>query len=97
MTPDRFPNVKFILSHAGGTVPYFAWRLAASPRFDPSLPQSPREKFENALRHFWYDSALSCGPATIVVAALRYPHMRRSPSSDVLACIIATRERLCLR
>lgn len=62
---DRFPDVKFILSHAGGTLPYFAWRLAASPRFDPALPQWPREKFENALRHFWYDNALSCGPATM--------------------------------
>ena len=24
---DRFPNIKFILAHAGGTLPYFSWRL----------------------------------------------------------------------
>jgi 6-methylsalicylate decarboxylase len=62
---DRFPKIKFILSHAGGTLPYFSWRLGASPRFDSTLPQWPREKFEDALRHFWYDNALSCGPATM--------------------------------
>ncbi|MGA3253913.1 MAG: amidohydrolase family protein [Mycobacterium sp.] len=25
---DDFPNIKFILSHAGGTLPYLAWRVA---------------------------------------------------------------------
>jgi predicted TIM-barrel fold metal-dependent hydrolase len=25
---DDFPNIKFILSHAGGTLPYVAWRVA---------------------------------------------------------------------
>lgn len=62
---ERFPKIKFILSHGGGTLPYFAWRLAATPQVDPTLPQWPREKFEKLLRHFWYDNALSCGPTTM--------------------------------
>jgi predicted TIM-barrel fold metal-dependent hydrolase len=58
---ERFPNIKFILAHAGGTLPYFAWRLAASPAIDPTFMQWPRDKFAAGLRHFWYDNALSGG------------------------------------
>lgn len=64
-TLDRFPNIKFILAHAGGTLPYFAWRLAASPAVDQTLPQWSREKFAAGLKHFWYDNALSCGHTTM--------------------------------
>jgi len=64
-TLDRYPDIKFILAHAGGTLPYFAWRLGATPQVDPTLPQWPRDKFEKALRHFWYDNALSCGATTM--------------------------------
>ena len=64
-TLERYPKVKFILAHAGGTLPYFAWRLGATPRVDPTLPQWPRERFDRALRHFWYDNALACGPTAM--------------------------------
>ena len=26
---DRYPNIRYILSHGGGTIPYIAWRLAS--------------------------------------------------------------------
>lgn len=62
---ERFPGIKFILAHAGGTLPYFAWRLAAAPVIDATMPQWPREKYLAGLRHFWYDNALSCGHTTM--------------------------------
>ncbi len=62
---ERFPHIRFILPHAGGTLPYFAWRLAATPVIDPTTPQWSREKFAEGLRHFWYDNALSAGPTTM--------------------------------
>lgn len=64
-TVDRYPNIKFILAHAGGALPYFAWRIAATPAIDPTLPQWPPERFAAALKHFWYETALSCGAATM--------------------------------
>lgn len=28
-TLDKYPNIRYILSHGGGTIPYIAWRLAS--------------------------------------------------------------------
>ncbi len=64
-TLERFPDIKFILPHAGGTLPYFAWRLASTPVIDPTQPQWPREKFAAGLRQFWYDTALASGATTM--------------------------------
>ena len=60
----RFPRIRFILPHAGGLVPYFAWRLSVSPMIDRRLPQLTREQVLCGLRHFWYDNALAPGEAT---------------------------------
>ena len=44
----RFPNIKFILPHAGGTVPFLAWRISFG-----------KKKLLNALKSFYYDTAIS--------------------------------------
>jgi 6-methylsalicylate decarboxylase len=61
---ERFPRVQFILPHAGGLVPYFAWRLSVSPMIDKRLPQLSREQVYSGLAHFWYDNALAPGEQT---------------------------------
>jgi 6-methylsalicylate decarboxylase len=61
---ERFPRVHFILPHAGGLVPYFAWRLSVSPMIDSRLPQLSREQVYAGLKRFWYDNALSPGEQT---------------------------------
>jgi 6-methylsalicylate decarboxylase len=60
---ERFPNIKFILSHAGGTVPFIAWRLSVAPMIDKRLKQRSREEIFAGLRTFWYDNALASGAA----------------------------------
>src|SRR5215831_13162675 len=60
----RFPRIKFILPHAGGLVPYFAWRLSVSPMIDKRLPQLSRDEVYAGLKHFWYDNALAPGEQT---------------------------------
>jgi predicted TIM-barrel fold metal-dependent hydrolase len=62
---DRFPRIRFILAHAGGVLPYFAWRLSVAPMIDPRLPQWPRERILAGLRRYWFDNALSPGPGTM--------------------------------
>jgi predicted TIM-barrel fold metal-dependent hydrolase len=58
---DRFANIPFILSHAGGTLPFLAWRLSVAPMIDKRLQQRPREQIFAALKTFWYDNALASG------------------------------------
>jgi 6-methylsalicylate decarboxylase len=59
---ERFPNIRFILSHAGGTLPYLAWRLSVAPMIDKRLKQRSRAEIFAALKTFWYDNALASGP-----------------------------------
>ena len=59
---ERLPNIRFILSHGGGTLPYIAWRLSVAPMIDKRLTQRTREQIFAGLRSFWYDNALACGP-----------------------------------
>ena len=56
---ERFPRIRFILAHAGGVMPYFAWRLSVSPMIDPRLPQLSRAQVFAGLKNYWYDNALS--------------------------------------
>lgn len=61
---ERYPRIRFVLPHAGGVVPYFAWRLSVSPMIDKRLPQLSREQVLTDLAHFWYDNALAPGEQT---------------------------------
>ena len=67
---DRFSGIRFILSHAGGTLPYLAFRVAHSTLIDPvKLGRlSPAEVTER-IRTFYFDTALS--PDIAVMEALR--------------------------
>ncbi len=75
---DRFPRIRFILAHAGGTLPYLAWRISRTlarhfslSLFPDRYPQEWRERNAanvtpdftmSRLRRFWYDTALAPGP-----------------------------------
>lgn len=57
---DRYPNIRWILAHAGGFLPYAASRvLALGERFFGVEP----ELFEDYLGRFYYDTALSAPSA----------------------------------
>ena len=59
---ERFARISFILSHAGGTLPYLAWRLSVAPMIDKRLKARTRAEIFAGLRTFWYDNALASGP-----------------------------------
>jgi len=78
---DRYPRIRFILSHAGGTLPYTAWRVAditwrqlAEPEHAAHYPLPWIDQVRDGLgldtvlsrlRRFWYDTALSPGAQTL--------------------------------
>lgn len=65
---ERFPDIKFILSHAGGALPFLASRLKAGLVIDPHFSDLTPARIDGAVRSFWYDTALSTGRA--IIAAL---------------------------
>ncbi|MFE5286010.1 amidohydrolase family protein [Nocardia sp. NPDC056611] len=60
--PRRYPNIRFILSHAGGFVPYASHRIAAA--IVAETGRNPAECLED-LRGFFFDTALSGSPAAL--------------------------------
>src|SRR5579862_8720884 len=64
---ERFPDIHFILSHAGGTLPYLAWRLSVAPMIDKRLRERSRGEIFAGLGKFWYDNALASGAAAMGV------------------------------
>lgn len=58
---QRYPDIKIIWSHAGGTMPFLIERFdfqARQPIAKAALPDGP----EPLLRRFFYDTAQSCNP-----------------------------------
>lgn len=65
---ERYPRIRWILAHAGGFLPYVAWRASlmdAVPQFRTGAPQGVL----TYLRRFYFDTALS--PSAMSMAALR--------------------------
>jgi predicted TIM-barrel fold metal-dependent hydrolase len=64
-TAARCPDVKFIFSHAGGTLPFLTERLIKMPVLDPKLlPRVPRGVLHE-LKRFYYDTAWSAHPGAL--------------------------------
>jgi aminocarboxymuconate-semialdehyde decarboxylase len=82
---EKLPDIRFILSHAGGTLPMLAHRISIfddQTRHRPNYPQGALAY----IRRFWFDSAL-CGhhapldalrafvPPTQILFGTDYPYV----------------------
>ena len=67
-TLERCPDIKFILSHAGGTVPFLAWRITGGALF-PELARKAPQGALAYLKRLYYDTAIAGSPCTL--ASLR--------------------------
>ena len=67
-TMEKYPNIRWILSHAGGFLPFIAWRLSLGNNL-PHLAEKAPEGVLHYIRRFYYDTALS--PSPFAMAALR--------------------------
>jgi predicted TIM-barrel fold metal-dependent hydrolase len=77
-TLERHPSIRYIVSHAGGAIPYLALRIA----FSENLPSWPHQNTPKGALHYlkklYYDTALSTSEQ--VFAALK----EFLPTSQVL-------------
>jgi predicted TIM-barrel fold metal-dependent hydrolase len=77
-TAARFPDIRFIFSHAGGTAPYLTERFIRSERNLKDRAQRFPKGVLYELKKFYYDVALTTNP--VPLAAL----MKLVPVSQVL-------------
>lgn len=73
-TTEHFPDIKYILSHGGGAIPFLAWRIALSKYANKETrPSALRMIYDwvvkggpesglKILRNMYYDTALSTSP-----------------------------------
>ena len=58
---ERYPNIRWIIAHAGATIPYIVWRLSLAeglPQFRERIPRG----VATYLKRLYYDTALSPSP-----------------------------------
>lgn len=68
---DRYPNIRWVLSHLGGALPYVSWRLSMMEHSDRGAYAAFRERGRTVadyLRSLHYDTAVSAGPAALRAA-----------------------------
>jgi len=67
-TMERYPNIRWILAHAGGFLPYIAWRLSLANMMAPYNTTAPQGVL-TYIKRFYFDTALS--PSPYALGALR--------------------------
>ena len=64
-TAARCPDLRFIFSHAGGTLPFLTERLVKMPVLDPKLASRVPKGVLYELKRFYYDTAWSAHPMAL--------------------------------
>jgi predicted TIM-barrel fold metal-dependent hydrolase len=54
---ERYSDIRFIFSHAGGTMPNLIERFEAVPKMNPAVLKAIPKGVESYLRSFYYDTA----------------------------------------
>lgn len=97
----RFPNIRWIMPHGGGTVPFLAYRMSAMNDRAQVAANLPGGSVAGALRLLHYDVAEVCAPGSLkclmeiadpsrVMFGSDFPFSRhRTPRDDVRAHIRA--------
>src|SRR5262249_58991120 len=96
--PEKYPNIKWVLGHLGGAIPYLAERLDRGWEAFPDCRADISRKPSEYLRNFYYDGvnfdpravrlAVDFAGADHVMAASDYPHQIGS-IPKMKACIAA--------
>jgi predicted TIM-barrel fold metal-dependent hydrolase len=80
-TPEKFPDVTMIFSHAGGAMPYLAGRTAVLSQRNKDFRLSG-DKLMPAMRRFYYDVTQSLSAPTYAALRALVPAERLLFGSD---------------
>jgi len=58
-TLERYPSIRYIVSHTGGTIPYLAWRIAGASYLPELRDRASKTDGLALLQKLYYDTALS--------------------------------------
>lgn len=61
-TLERYPNIRFIIAHAGAAIPYLAERMSLGKLIDARLAERIPQDPVVYLKRLYYDTALSASP-----------------------------------
>ena len=78
----RYPSIRYIVSHAGGTVPYIAWRIAATAQIMPGAERVVPKGPLHYLQKLYYDTALSTSDQVMAALAAFVPQSQVLFGSD---------------
>lgn len=98
-TLDRYPDLKLVLSHAGGTVPYLANRLTYASTIASRLRPTEPKDIIASLRRLYYDTAMSANPYTLsglfalvqpdqILFGSDYPYMPKSTTRETVEGVV---------
>lgn len=99
-TLDRYPDLKLILSHAGGTVPYLAKRITYASTITSSLHSRQPRDLIGSLKRLYYDTAMSANPYTLsaltalvgtdrILFGSDYPYMPEATTRETIEGVTA--------
>ena len=104
--PERYPNIKWVLSHLGGAIPYLAERLDRGFEAFPDCRADIKIKPSEYLRRFYFDTvnfdpmavrlAVDFAGASQILAGSDYPHQIGSipkMKSSLAALKVSEKER----
>ena len=81
-TAARCPDVKFIFSHAGGTVPFLTERLVQAPVINKNLAARVPNGVLHELKRFYYDTAWAYNAAPLAALTKLVPPSQILYGSD---------------
>jgi predicted TIM-barrel fold metal-dependent hydrolase len=70
---QKFRDIRWIFSHAGGTMPFLIERLVRHPTLDPKAKPTVPDGTLAELRRFWYDTAQTANKAAMSALAAIIP------------------------
>lgn len=72
-TLDRHPNLKIMLAHGGGTLPYLAGRLSTCVAVDPEASRNVNQPISEYLSRFYYDAVVYSSDVLKLTLAMTSP------------------------